>query len=287
MPEEPGMFDLVELTRRSFEYAKVGDWDGVLSFYGPDTDWDMRPGGLGKYDGPAALRRFFVDWSGSYKEWDIELEEIRDLGDGIVLAIALTRGRSGRRASWVQLPFAMIATWRDGRVARITSYTDIDEARASAARIAEVSHQLLHAIVDRARRTFEAQACSILIHQPGRRMLVFAAMSGEGSESLDGSESLVGVEIPDSTGVAGRVLATRKPLFLDDVAHDRRFAEDVAEAVGYLPRRLWAIPLLVEDRVLGVLEILDGPELAKSSQTDQISDFAEEAVRALADLGLE
>ena len=65
----------------------------------------------------------------------------------------------------------------------------------------------LHAIVDRAQRTFRAQACSILLHEPESRLLVFAAMSGEGSESL------VGVKIPDSTGVAGWVLATREPLF--------------------------------------------------------------------------
>jgi ketosteroid isomerase-like protein len=129
--------DLVELTRRSFACAKVGDWDGVLSFYGPDTDWDMSPGGLRKYDGPAALRRFFVEWTGSYKEWDIELEEVHDLGDGMILAVALTRGRPSRRTGWVELRFAMIAKWIGGRVARITSYTDIEEARAAATRIVQ------------------------------------------------------------------------------------------------------------------------------------------------------
>jgi ketosteroid isomerase-like protein len=130
MSEERGTSELVELTRRSFACAKAGDWDGVLSFYGPDTDWDMSPGGLRKYDGPGALRDFFVQWTSSYKEWDIDLEEAHDLGGDIVLAVALTRGRSGRRAEWVELRFATIATWVGGRVARVTSYTDIDEARA-------------------------------------------------------------------------------------------------------------------------------------------------------------
>ena len=139
----------------------------------------------------------------------------------------------------------------------------------------------LHAIVDRARRTFRAQACSILVHEPESRLLVFAAMSGEGSESL------VGVKMPDSTGVAGWVLATREPLLLDDVAHDRRFAEDVAETFGYVPRRLIAMPLLLEDRALGVLEVLDSLEQPAFTETDPLGDFADEAVRALAHLGLE
>jgi GAF domain-containing protein len=145
----------------------------------------------------------------------------------------------------------------------------------------------LHAIVDRTRRTFRAQACSILVHEPGSRSLVFAAMSGEGSESIGGTESLVGVKIPDSAGVAGWVLATREPLFLEDVANDRRFADDIAETIGYVPRRLMAMPLLLEDRALGVLEVLDCPEQAKFSETNKLGDFADEAVLALADLGLE
>jgi GAF domain-containing protein len=126
-----------------------------------------------------------------------------------------------------------------------------------------------------------------MVHEPGRRMLVFAAMSGEGSESLERSESLVGVAMSDTTGVAGWVLATREPLLLDDVAHDRRFAEDIAETIGYVPRRLWAMPLLLEDRVLGVLEVLDPFEPPDAKETGRLGEFADEAVRALTDLDRE
>ena len=149
-----------------------------------------------------------------------------------------------------------------------------------------MSEEQLHGIVDRARRTFGAQACSILVHEPGSRSLVFAAMSGEGSEAIGRTESLVGVKIPDRAGVAGWVLATREPLFLDDVANDNRFASDIAETIGYVPTRLVATPLLLEGRALGVLELLDWPEEAQFTEAGQLSDFAHEAVRALAHLGL-
>ncbi len=141
----------------------------------------------------------------------------------------------------------------------------------------------LGAIVDHARRTFRAQACSILVHEPESRLLVFAAMSGEGSESL------IGVRIPDTTGVAGWVLAAHEPLFLEDVASDRRFAEETAETIGYVPKRLMAMPLLLEDRVLGVLEVLDGLTRARftAREMDQLGDFAYEAARALAQHGRE
>jgi ketosteroid isomerase-like protein len=136
MSEEPTTPDPVELTRRQFEFAKVRDLDGVVSFYGPDTDWDMTPGGLMKYDGAAALRRFLEVWTTSYKEWDVTLEEAHDLGGGIVLAVVLQRGRSSRRVDWIELRFATVASWVDGRIARITSYIDIDEARAAGERLA-------------------------------------------------------------------------------------------------------------------------------------------------------
>ena len=136
----------------------------------------------------------------------------------------------------------------------------------------------LGTIVDRARNTFDAQACSIMVHEPESRTLEFVAMSGEGADSL------IGVKFADTTGVAGWVLAAREPMFLDDVGSNRLFAEDIAETIGYIPKRLAAMPLLVEDRALGVLEILDG--LASASFTaadvDRLGDLADEAARAVA-----
>jgi GAF domain-containing protein len=58
------------------------------------------------------------------------------------------------------------------------------------------------------------------------------------------------------------VLVTRQPLVLEDVGEDPRFAKDVAEATGatgYVPKGLMAVPLLHEERALGVLEVLDRP----------------------------
>jgi hypothetical protein len=47
MPEEPTT--LVELTRRAFEAPNSGDFDLMLSFYGPDPVWDAeRPAGSGR-----------------------------------------------------------------------------------------------------------------------------------------------------------------------------------------------------------------------------------------------
>jgi GAF domain-containing protein len=79
------------------------------------------------------------------------------------------------------------------------------------------------------------------------------------------------------------VLVTRQPLVLEDVSEDPRFAKDLAEATGYVPRGLMAVPLLNEERALGVLEVLDRPQRPGFTleQADLLGLFANQAAIAL------
>jgi GAF domain-containing protein len=118
---------------------------------------------------------------------------------------------------------------------------------------------LLRSIVDVARAIFGAKASSILLHDAATDELVFAAVAGEGSSSL------VGTRIPSETGIAGWVLQSHTPLVLEDVRSDPRFARDVAETTGYVPNGLMAVPLVYEERTLGVLQVLDRPHRSQFS----------------------
>ncbi|MGH3031627.1 MAG: GAF domain-containing protein [Gaiellaceae bacterium] len=129
---------------------------------------------------------------------------------------------------------------------------DLTAAVAAGALPAEEQHRtLLSSIVEVARAIFTARAASIFLLDESADELVFEAVAGEGAETL------VGTRFPSSTGIAGWVLVTRQPLVIDDLAQDPRFARDVAESLGYVPRALMAVPLLHEERALGVLEVLD------------------------------
>ena len=64
---------------------------------------------------------------------------------------------------------------------------------------------------------------------------------------------MIGTRFPAGTGVAGWVLTTRQPLVVDDLSADARFSRSAAEATGYVPKSMMAVPLLVEERALGVL----------------------------------
>jgi len=136
MVEESTTPDLVELVRRITKAASARDLDTVLSFYAPDAVWDMRPTGLGTYEGAAAIRGFFEDWNGAYEEFAMEAEEILDLGNGVAFAVFIQRGRPTGSKGHVQVRHAAVAVWVDGVIERNTNYADLDEAHAAAERLA-------------------------------------------------------------------------------------------------------------------------------------------------------
>jgi GAF domain-containing protein len=136
---------------------------------------------------------------------------------------------------------------------------------------------LLRSIVQVARAIFTARAASIFLLDEASDELVFEAIAGEGAQDL------IGRRFPSSTGIAGWVLVTRQPIVLEDAMRDPRFARDLAESTGYVPRSLMAVPLLHGERVLGVLEVLDRPQQARFTlaEMDLLGMFANQAAIAL------
>ena len=136
---------------------------------------------------------------------------------------------------------------------------------------------LLQSIVDVARAIFRAKASSILLLDEDADELVFEAAADESSEAL------IGKRFPSSTGIAGFVLVSRQPLVIEDVLADPRFSRETAESTGFVPKGLMAVPLLHEERALGVLEVLDRPQDAKFTlaEMDLLGLFANQAAIAL------
>src|SRR5262245_31280823 len=137
MPEKSTTPDLAELVRRTREGAKRGDIDMILSNFGPASVWDDTAIGLGIHDGLASIRKHVEDWIGSYEEFEIEIEEWLDLGEGVTFEVNLQKGRPLGSAGYVQLRYAGVGVWEDRKVESFKTYTDIDEGRAAAERLAQ------------------------------------------------------------------------------------------------------------------------------------------------------
>jgi len=136
---------------------------------------------------------------------------------------------------------------------------------------------LLRSIVEVARAIFSAKRSSIFLLDEEADELVFEALAGEDEQGL------LGTRIPSSTGVAGWTLVTRQPLVIEDLSGDPRFAREVAEQTGYVPQGLMSVPLLHDEAVLGVLQVLDRPQRPGFSleEMDLLGLFANQAAIAL------
>jgi ketosteroid isomerase-like protein len=135
MPEQSTAPEPVELTRRLVTSASRADVDAVISLCGQDTVWDVHPWGLGTHHGPDLIRRFLEAWIGSFDDYRIEIEEVLDLGSGVVLAV-VTQYAGSARSAQLQLQSATVLVWTDGVAQRVTHYRDVDEGRAAAEQLA-------------------------------------------------------------------------------------------------------------------------------------------------------
>ena len=136
---------------------------------------------------------------------------------------------------------------------------------------------LLRATVEVARAIFKAKAASVFLLDETTDELVFEAVAGEGADTL------IGKRFPSDTGVAGWVLVTRQAIVVDDLTADTRFSREAAESTGFVPKGLMAVPLLAEDRALGVLEVLDRPQQSQFTlaEMDLLGLFANQAAIAV------
>ena len=112
----------VEVVRRGIDAwnrRNVGDFMG---FVGADTEVVpvIDPGPL---HGQEAIRRWLRDNFATMPEFRAEARELRDLGDTVlVLGVVHTRGQS----SGIELdsPFGFVATFQEGRLARLQMFVD-------------------------------------------------------------------------------------------------------------------------------------------------------------------
>lgn len=111
--------------------------------------------------------------------------------------------------------------------------------------------ELLQSIVDAAARIFGAAAASIALVNEAKGTLDFKVSYGEGSENM------VGKSIPLDSGLAGYVAMSGQPMSVQNVEKNRLFDQGFAKSTGYVPRSILAMPLFIDDRVIGVMEVLD------------------------------
>lgn len=132
---------------------------------------------------------------------------------------------------------------------------------------------LLELIVQTAAQTIAAEGAALLLLNEDESVLEFeVALGGKADE-------VTKFRIPLGKGVAGLVALTGQPLAVSDAQADPRHDAEIARSVGYQPQNLLCVPLVSEERVVGVLELLDKRDGGSFTQTDMetLTLFARQA----------
>jgi GAF domain-containing protein len=105
---------------------------------------------------------------------------------------------------------------------------------------------------------------SILLLDKESDELVFVAVIGERQHEL------TDFRIPAGSGVAGWVNTHKKPALVQDVRKDNRWISAVDQSIGFHTQSLMAVPLILDDHVLGVMEVVNTLSEDQFNHTDLV-----------------
>ncbi len=152
-------------------------------------------------------------------------------------------------------------------------------AAAASAELRRADHlRLLEAIVATAVRVIDATAGSLMLLDEKAEELEFQVAVGPGADEIKQ------FRVPVGQGVAGFTASTGQALAIADTSQDTRFARQIAEGSGYVPKNLLCVPLILRGDVIGVMELLDkrgGATPFTPGDAAVLSSFGEQAALAI------
>lgn len=137
--------------------------------------------------------------------------------------------------------------------------------------------ELLQLITASAADILEAEAGSLLLTvDDGSGDLEFRVVYGGSGQEL------IGRRLPANRGLVGEVAATGEMVIVNDVANDPRWGGELSKG-AFRTNNVIAVPLITQDRVIGVLELLNKKDNKAFSNDDAelLTTFAGQAAVAI------
>lgn len=136
---------------------------------------------------------------------------------------------------------------------------------------------ILQDISNYAASLLNAEGASILLMDKISGGLKFVVAFGENSEDL------YNIVVPKGKGIAGLVAETGQYIIVNDTSKDDRFYHGVDDVTEMETRCLLAVPLMHNDKAIGVIEVVnaENPDGFQESDIKIISQFAIQAAIAI------
>jgi transcriptional regulator with GAF, ATPase, and Fis domain len=126
---------------------------------------------------------------------------------------------------------------------------------------------LLKLVTEKCREVLDAEGAAILLLDPQRQELYFPYLAELDPEV---ARRLAPLRFSAVLGVAGEALGRGHALKVDDVAREEHFYSLIDRHTGLTTRSLLAAPLLLDDRRLGVVEVVNSMRARHFSDDDLV-----------------
>ncbi|WP_299030350.1 GAF domain-containing protein [uncultured Thermanaerothrix sp.] len=136
---------------------------------------------------------------------------------------------------------------------------------------------LLHTILENAVGILACEAGSLLLWDEASDELVFRVVLGPVAQNL------LNQRMPSDRGLAGKTFQTRQPQIVNDVNASPEWFRLPDEMTGFVTRAVLAVPLVVKERTIGVLEVVNRKDGSNFTAEDAelLSAFAAQAAIAI------
>lgn len=138
--------------------------------------------------------------------------------------------------------------------------------------------EIIGLVLDKAESVMNAEASSVmLVNERLNRLECDVARGKVGAQVRET------IQLEKGQGVAGWVWQQGQALIVSDVAKDERFFSGVDSQSGFITRSILAVPLKIQDRIIGVAEVLnpkDGSQFTEDD-LDLFSTFCRQVALAI------
>jgi signal transduction histidine kinase len=158
------------------------------------------------------------------------------------------------------------------RARQLASLNDISKELSSTLDLETLLRRIMKAAVE----ILGAEAGSLFLITEDNQELVFRVVEG-------GAQNLVGTRIPAGKGIVGEAAEKKGPVVVNNVLQDKRWFSDVDRETAFQTQSLLAVPLLIQDRSIGVVEVINKLDGTNFSQEDisLLTTFAAQAAVAV------
>ena len=160
----------------------------------------------------------------------------------------LKLSKANTRYYYQKDPLALIQK-EESEISALSSGMELELAKPLAK--AKTIKEVLDTVMYQVGQMFEPLHWSILLKDPKTEDMMFSVVVGANRDKLQGTR------LPKGEGIAGAVMEKGEPLIVADVEKDPRFSRRVDQYTGFKTRSIIGAPLKTEDKVFGVIELIN------------------------------